>query len=174
MLATKKYPAGTDRVEAVYSDPVDPQDKENLLIESLQEWEPYDRKKWTSGLNKTPSGQDVPYDIRVREIGHLKEEVRFPMPYDKEVRERFRLIMEASYRRRWPHLFSLGETAVLDGKDVDLCLSQDEIVGADTNTALAVIGISGSGKTKAVEYLLQEDPRLIIHTTPDGIFLQIP
>ena len=174
MLATKKYPAGTDRVEAVYSDPVDPQDKGNLLMEALQEWTPYNRKMWTSGLKKSPSGIDTPYDIRVREIGHLKEEVRFPMPYDREIRERFRLVIEASYRRRWPHLCNLGDTAILDGQDVDLCLSQEEIIGEDTNTALAVIGISGSGKTKAVGYLLQEYPRLIIHTTPDGIFLQIP
>ena len=174
MEITEKYPTGEDRVEAVYSDPVDPQDKGNLLIEALQEWKPFDKTMWTSGLKKSPSGPDTPYDIRIREIGHLKEEVRFPMPYDRETKERFRLIMESSYRRRWPHLCNLREKAVLDGKDVDLCFSQEEIIGEDTNTAMALIGISGSGKTKTVGFMLKEYPKLIIHTTPEGIFLQIP
>lgn len=175
MKPTEKYPSGNDRVEAVFSPPVDPMDEGNILIEALPEWTPYKSTMWSGGMTKNPSGAEVPFDRRIREPEHLKDDsFRFPMKNDEELRRRFREMMEISYRRRWPYCTCEGEKAYLNGQEIEVGNIQEEIVGGDTNTALAFIGISGSGKSKTVKYLLNEYPRLIVHKTEQSIMLQIP
>ena len=174
MEPTKKYPTGNNRVEAVYSDPVDPKDKGNILIEALPEQAPFIPEKTWTERPRNPSGPDVSADLRYREIEKLRTDIRFRMRFDEPLRRDFRLMLEASYARRWPHIRISGESVFFENKEVKLGLTQDNIIGEDSNSGLAILGISSSGKSKVVRYMLQEYPQLIIHNTIDGLVLQIP
>lgn len=135
-----------------------PRSEENIMnayTRSLPGYS-YDKVKGMSRLDKLLA------------VGTLRE-LRFPLPFHKELEFLFYNALLTSYRARKQMRSDHSQIDLIvdnDTKETNLILSGDS--SEATNASFSLIGYSGCGKSSAISYLVHYYPQVIIHTDEEG------
>lgn len=161
-------------VEAIYSEATLKIDCGNIYIEALPE--PFGQKEMNDHYYlrfplEHPTIDGDP-DMMAEEVGLLRE-IRLPLSFNYSVERAFRGILLESYRARRKN-FDNKEIAVwIDDQEKTMPCSFRTASGADGNTGFSLLGVSGCGKSTAIEMLLSHYPQVIKHHLPEGDLMQI-
>lgn len=144
--------------------------KHNPLIEALPEI--YSKQQVIDYLRNAPSFNQEelsePPEIRIHLIQQIKHAFMQPLPIHLELQEKISLMIRTGYLGRNPvsplyaRQFSVGIHNILKGVYDE---NKGNIIGnRSTASSFAFIGISGIGKSTAIENILLLYPQVIIHT----------
>lgn len=165
-------------VDAIYIPARTDIDKGNPYIEAL----PNPRKE--SSIMKAYSRSLPGYDFdsvrkmsdldRMLAVGTLRE-LRFPLPFNKELEFSFYNALLISYRAR--RQMKSDNTVIdltVDNKKTETSLILKGESSEATNAGFSLIGYSGCGKSSAISSLVRYYPQVIMHTDEyGGYFPQI-
>lgn len=144
--------------------------KNNPLIEALPEI--YSQHQVINFLTASPKfNKDETKEspqIRMHLIEQIKHDFMQPMPVHLELEMKISLMIRTGYKGRNPvsplyaRQFAVGISEILKGEYHE---NNGNIIGnRSTATSFAVIGISGIGKSTAIEKILLFYPQVIIHS----------
>lgn len=165
-------------VSALYVKAKVPLDKGNCFIEAL----PYPRSEEDIRrvYTKTLPGydhnriKDMTKLEKMLQVGTLRE-IRFPLPFHKNLEFDFYNALLTSYRARSQMMFEGAEIEyiVYNNRQTSSSLLLGDSAGA-TNSGFSLIGYSGCGKSSAIKILTSHYPHVIIHQDGmGGYFPQI-
>ncbi|MCA1321980.1 ATP-binding protein [Bacillus tianshenii] len=144
--------------------------KHNPLIEALPDI--FTKQQVVDYLRNAPSFNQEelsePPEIRLHLIQQIKHAFMQPLPIHLELQEKISLMIRTGYLGRNPvsplyaRQFSVGIHNILKGAYDE---NKGNIIGnRSTASSFAFIGISGIGKSTAIENILLLYPQVIIHT----------
>lgn len=162
------------KVDAVYSIARMPMDRGNIYIEALPE--PLSQVDMKSHYymkfpleHPTISGDQ---ELMVEEVGLLRN-IRLPLAFNMNVERTFREVLLESYRVRRKYVDKNEIPVWIDNQKGTIPSSFRTASGADGNTGFSLLGVSGCGKSTAIEMLLSHYPQVIMHHLPEGDLVQI-
>lgn len=122
-------------------------------------------------LGITPS-VDGSVNRKTDEISHLRDIV-LAYPFHSQVVSEWNLIMKTSLRRRWEYFQNADYSVTVNNSRVEQHGIGIKIPCGDGDSGFTIVGPTNCGKTTAITTLLQNIPRLLVHTFEKGTFLQI-
>ncbi len=152
-------------------------DKGNPFIEAIPFFS--EEKKdvanlYTRTLNDlgiTPS-VDADVNRKTDEISQLRNIV-LSYPFHSQVVSEWNLIMKASLRKRWEYFQNADYSVIVSNSRVEQHGIGIRIPYGDGDSGFTIVGPTNCGKTTAITTLLENIPRLLVHTFEKGTFLQI-
>ena len=158
-------------VDARYATPLNPYDTANPFIAALpkprEERECYICYERSLDLYSAEQVKTMSKMERLIQIPMLRE-LRLPLPFHAQLEIEFYNAICLSYRRRYPIIYDIRGD---DENEVKAGLVADANDG--TNSAFAMIGFSGCGKSSALKILTQNYPQVIHHEFHGTRFVQI-
>lgn len=161
----------TSMVKARYIHAAEETDAGNIFIEALP---PYrSPEECESDYFKPMPGYDAEKACSLSDYRkHIQidrlQEVRFPLPYQDTLEAGFYLMLLRSYRARTMTTYFNHEQSVTVADRVNLINAH---VNGNANShaivGMALIGISGCGKSSTLSILTSRYPQVIFHETPD-------
>ncbi len=160
-------------VKAIYTRPEMPIDRDNMFIAALpkmlteDEVSLYYYQKFPGTISK-----DAPVRIQKQEIA-LLDNILLPLDYADEAEEKFREILERSYRKR--HMNGTIENAeiIIGNEKTSQGESMTCSIGKDGHTGMGLLGVGGTGKSSFISKMLERYPQVIIHDNEKGQTVQI-
>lgn len=158
------------QIQAKYKDQKVKEYKHNPLIEALPDIfnMHYVAKALTSSPSFNQEDVNEPVEIRMHLIEQIKHGFIQPLPIHLELESKISLMIRSGYKGRNPvsplyaRQFAVGIKEILEGDYDD---DNGNILGnRSTASSFAMIGISGIGKSTAIEKTLLLYPQVIIHS----------
>lgn len=170
-----KYPKGENLVEAIYTEPMDQGDVGNIFIEALPE--PLTKadvaKKYYRMLDFTPARGKENRLLQKNQIRKFSSVFRLPLPYHVKLEEDFRDSLIRAYRERTNAMRKSTRSVVVGDEQVEQVLTFRQVMGADIENGISLLGESASGKSCSMAMVLSGYPQVIRHSTEDGEVTQI-
>lgn len=164
----------TKIVHARYREPILEIDKGNCYIEALPH--PRDDNDIVRAYTKTLPGyrfdavKNMSKLEKMMAVASLRE-LRFPLPFHKELERLFFTALVTSYRARYLMYSENTDVEIVIGNEKKVTHS---ILNGDssdsTNAGFSLIGYSGCGKSSAISILVKHYPQVIMHTYEDGSY----
>lgn len=171
----RKYQKCANIVDAVYSEPVEPSDIGNIFIEALPA--PLTKedigRKYYRILNFTPARGKENRILQKSQIRQFSSIFRLPLPYHEKLEEDFRDSVIRAYRERTNAMRKSNREVVVEDEQIEQSMTFRQVIGADIENGISLLGESASGKSCSMEMVLSGYPQVIRHTTEDGRVTQI-
>ena len=162
----------SDNVEAIYSEQIISEYKNNPLIEALPNIMPLEHALEMIKYSPPYDTQEklFPQELRLHCVSKLKELI-IPMNIHLEVEQRISRLIRRGYIRRNPvdpYDAMVHNLLYKDIKEKNNEYIKNIKPTSSTAFGLAFLGISGMGKSTMVERILQSYPKVIQHTNYKG------